>query len=46
MNNPFVNVGARCLPAVCLLLIGRAPSVSVVVDVQSLCMVGSGGILN
>lgn len=46
MNNPFVNVSACCLPAVCLLVIGRAPSVSVVVDVQSFCMVGSGGILN
>lgn len=46
MNNPSKNVSSCCLPAVCLLVIGRALSVSVVVDVQSFCVVGSGGILN
>lgn len=46
MNVSFMGVSASCLPAVCMLVIGRGPSVFVVVDVQSFCMVGSGGILN
>lgn len=41
-----MSISASCIPAVCMLVIGRVPSVIVVVDVQSFCMVWSWGILN
>lgn len=39
-------VNVSCLPAVCLLVIGRGPSVFTVMDVQSFCMMRSRRILN
>lgn len=42
----FMVVSASCIPAVCMLVIGRGTSVFAVVDVQSFCVVRSWGILN
>lgn len=42
----FMGISASCIPAVCMLVIGRGPSVFAVVDVQSFCVVRSWGILN
>lgn len=42
----FIGISASCIPAVCILVIGRGPSVFAVVDVQSFRMVWSRGILN
>lgn len=42
----FMVLNASRLPAVCVLVIRRGPSVFAVMDVQSFCMMRSWGILN
>lgn len=41
-----MSVGAGRIPAVCELVIGRGSSVFIVMSIQSVCVVWSGGVLD